>query len=160
VPIDGASGVVLADDLRVLHLQWLLPLRTQFRQAWYRCHEWMDGTQTAAAINEAYAGTLPSVPVRTREMPAEWSEGLTFPDFSIDRDVSWSERDLLRWFDERTPEFFEPLEIWHLPSLEAAFRRHAGRRPRPDRSYRPPWPTRAMRLGRRALAAARQRLAG
>ncbi len=160
VPLDGAAGTILADEIHVLHLQWLLPMRTQFRQAWYRCHEWMEGTQTAAAINARYLHTLPSAPVRTSGVPGAWTEGLTFPDFSIDRDVSWSERDVLRWFEERTPEFFEPLEIWHLPALEAAFRRHAGRRPRPDRSYRPSWPTRAMRLGRRAVAAARQRLAG
>lgn len=160
VPLDGASGTVLADEVKVLHLQWLLPQRTQYRQAWYRCHEWMDGTRSAVAINEAYSHTLPDVPVRTQEVPAEWVEGVTFPDFSIDREPSWSERDVLRWFEERTPEFFEPLEIWHLPALEAAFRRHAGRRPRPDRSYRPPWTTRAMRIGWRALAAARQRLGG
>jgi hypothetical protein len=159
VPPGGISSL-RAEDVHVLHLQWLLPERTQFRQAWYRCHEWMDHERTAAEINEAYFATLPEDRVPTLEVPVSWTEGLTFPDFSIDREPSWSERDILAWFDTHTPEFFEPLEIWHLSSLERAFRRHAGRRPRPDRSYRPPWRIRALQFGRRAVAAARRRLAG
>ena len=156
----GATTTIRADDVHVLHLQWLLPQRTQFRQAWYRCREWLDRAQTAAAINERYFATLPEDGVPTLEVPASWTEGVSFPDFSVDREPSWSERDILGWFDAHTPEFFEPLEIWHLPSLEAAFRRHAGRRPKPDRSYRPSWSTRAMQVGRRAVAAARRRLPG
>lgn len=158
VPLAGATSAVLADDLKVLHLQWLLAQRTQFRQAWYRCREWLDGGRTAAEINEGYVLTLPDARVQTLDVPPAWTEGLTFPDFSIDREPSWSERDILGWFDERTPEFFEPLEIWHLPSLAEAFRRHAGRRPRPDRSYRPSWRARARDFGRRVAGAARRRL--
>ena len=158
VPLDGASGTLLAEDVHVLHLQWLLPQRTQFRQAWYRCREWLDGGGTAAEINARYALTLPDPRIRTAEVPAAWLDGITLPDFSIDREPSWSDRDVLAWFDERTPEFFEPLEIWHIPSLDEAFRRHAGRRPRPDRSYLPSWPQRAHRFGRRVVSAVRRRL--
>jgi len=158
VPLDGATGVLLAEDMKVLHLQWLLMQRTQFRQAWYRCREWLDGGRTAAEINERYAPTLPDPRVQTTEVPAAWLEGLTFPDFSVDREVSWSERDIFAWFAEHTPEFFEPLEIWHLAALEDAFRAHAGRRPRPDRSYLPSWSERARHLGRRVVSAARRRL--
>lgn len=158
VPLEGAAGVLLADTIHVLHLQWLLPQRTQFRQAWYRCREWLDGDRTAREINERYVSTLPDARVRTADVPAAWLDGLTFPDFSVDRELSWSERDVLAWFDRHTPEFFEPLEIWHLPSLMDAFRRHAGRRPRPDRSYLPTWPDRARAFGRRVAAAARRRM--
>ena len=35
-----------------------------------------------------------------------------------------------RWFEQHTPEFFEPLEIWHIPVLREAFERRVGRRPR------------------------------
>ncbi len=52
VPIDGAAATIQA-DVAVLHLQWLLPNRTQSRQAWYRCREWLDG-RDAAGINERY----------------------------------------------------------------------------------------------------------
>jgi glycosyltransferase involved in cell wall biosynthesis len=157
VPLDSPGGVLQAKDVRVLHLQWLLAGRTQMRQAWYRCRELLDG-RPARAINEDYAGTLPDQDVRTLEMPAVWSEGLTFPDLAVDREPSWNERDILAWFDTHTAAFFEPLEIWHIPALRDAFERRVGRRPRADRSYRPSWPARARHFGRRVAAAARRRL--
>jgi hypothetical protein len=157
VPLEGARSVLRAGELRVLHLQWLLAGRTQMRQAWYRCREWLDG-KPAAAINEYYAATLPESRVHTAELPAAWAEGLTFPDLAIDREQSWNERDILTWFATHGPAFFEPLEIWHIPTLREAFVRRVGRQPRPDRSYRPSWPARARHFGRRVAAAARRRL--
>ena len=156
VPIDGAAATIQA-DVAVLHLQWLLPNRTQSRQAWYRCREWLDG-RDAAGINERYQGTLPAPRARTAPAPAEWLRDLTFPDLSVDREESWTDRDLLRWFAERTPQHFEPLEIWHVARLREEFVRAAGRRPRPDRSYRPTWPARAQSVARRIAAGARRRL--
>lgn len=157
VPIDSARSVLRAGELHVLHLQWLLAGRTQMRQAWYRCRELLDG-KPALAINESYATTLPDSGIHTVEMPASWAEGLTFPDLAIDREQSWNERDILAWFDQHGPAFFEQLEIWHIPVLRQAFVRRVGRRPRPDRSYRPPWPVRAALFGRRLAAAVRRRL--
>jgi hypothetical protein len=157
VPIDSARGVLRAGELHVLHLQWLLAGRTQMRQAWYRCRELLDG-KPAVAINEYYATTLPNSGVRTVEMPAAWAEGLTFPDLAIDREPSWNEREILAWFNQHGPAFFEPLEIWHIPVLRDAFVRRVGRRPRPDRSYRPPWTVRAAQFAGRMAAAARRRL--
>jgi glycosyltransferase involved in cell wall biosynthesis len=157
VPIEGARTVVRAGELRVLHLQWLLAGRTQMRQAWYRCREWLDG-KPAAAINEYYSTTLPGSRVHTSPMPAAWAEGLTFPDLAVDREPSWNERDILAWFETHGPAFFEPLEIWHIPALRDAFVRRVGRRPRPDRSYRPSWRARARDFGLRVAAAALRRL--
>ena len=157
IPLEGATARLRAEGVRVLHLQWLLTERTQMRQAWYRCREWLDG-KAAAVINENYSGTLPDPRARTAALPAAWADGLTFPDLAVDREPSWNERDILGWFDRDTPEFFEPLEIWHIPVLRDAFERRVGRRPRPDRSYRPSWPTRARHFGRRVAAAARRRL--
>jgi len=150
VPVDGARARLQAEPVHILHLQWLLARRNQFRQAWYRCREYLDGERTPAQINQRYSITLPDVNLRTAPTPAHWIEGLTFPDLSVDREPTWQERDVLQWFGERSPEFFEPLEIWHIPELRDAFRRHAGRNPRPDRSYRPPWHARAAALARRA----------
>ena len=75
-----------------------------------------------------------------------------------DRLPSWHQRDILAWFDQHGIERFEPLEIWHVPALREEFRRRTGRRPRPDRSYLPPWPVRACRFGERIARAARRRL--
>ena len=143
----------------MLHLQWLLTERNQMRQAWYRCREWLDGSKTAAAINEFYSVTRSPTPragpTRCRR---RGSKGRHVSRPAVDREPSWQERDVLGWFDEHTPEFFEPLEIWHVAVLRDEFRLHAGRRPRPDRSYVPPWSVRAQRFGRRVLNAARRRL--
>lgn len=160
VPLDGGTGRLRADPLPVLHLQWLLAERNQMKQAWYRCRELIDGARSAAAINEFYAGTLPDPGVPTGEVPAAWVEGVTFPDFAIDRIPSWQEHDILGWFDAHPVEFFEPLEIWHIDRLRDAFIRRAGRRPIPDRSYRPTWPARARQFGGRLVRAAKRRLPG
>jgi len=157
VPVEGASGTITADDVVVLHLQWLLGRRTQSRQAWYRCREWLDG-RTAREINERYAPTLPAPAARTLPVPDAWIRDLTCPDLGVDHDESWTDRDLQRWFDEHGPEHFEPLEIWHIPRLREEFVRRTGRPPRPDRSYRPRWPARARSFGRRIAAGARRRL--
>ena len=61
VPVSAGSPRVRAEGVPVLHLQWLLPNRSQMRQAWYRCREWMHGGRSAAAINEFYSITLPSL---------------------------------------------------------------------------------------------------
>lgn len=158
VPLEGAAGRLRAANLPVLHLQWLLAERNQMKQAWYRCRELMDGSKTAAAINALYSGTLPGRRVRTEALPPAWVEGLGFPDLAVDRVPSWQERDILGWFGRRTPEFFEPLEIWHVGVLREEFRRRVGRAPVPDRSYLPPWRVRARRFGQRLVSAARRRL--
>jgi hypothetical protein len=148
-----------ATDLPFLHLQWLIANRNQMKQAWYRCRELLDGKKTAAAINERYAITLPRPRVNTSPVPPEWTEDLTFPDLTIDGEPAWQERDILGWFEQYGPAFFEPLEIWHVALLRDEFRRRLSRRPRADRSYRPAWPARAQHFARRAVHAARRRMA-
>jgi hypothetical protein len=159
VAVGGGGTSIRAEAVPVFHLQWLMQSRNQMKQAWYRCREWMDGAKTAAAINQLYSDTLPEPRVRTAHVPAEWAERITFPDIAaVDREPSWQERDILDWFDGRTPQFFEPLEIWHILRLREAFERRTGRRPRPDRSYVPSWQARTRSLSRRVVGAARRRI--
>ncbi|MFI5179366.1 MAG: glycosyltransferase [Vicinamibacterales bacterium] len=158
VPVDAHSRRLRAANVPVLHLQWLLPNRNQMRQAWYRCREWLQQERTVAEINGQYAVALPARRVRTRPIPPAWVADVTFPDVSVDREASWQERDVLRWFDERGPAFFEPLEIWHVAVLREAFRRAVGREPRSDRAHHPGWSERAGRVARRLASAARRRI--
>lgn len=157
VPAGEHAAVVRADEVPLLHLQWMIPRRNQLKQAWYRCRELLDG-RAAAVINEFYAVTLPDAGARTSPVPPEWTADLTFPGEDGDRVPSWHLRDIVGWFDQHGIARFEPLEIWHVPALREEFRRRTGRRPRPDRSYRPPWPARARRFGARLVNAARRRL--
>lgn len=162
VPVAADARRARAAGVPVLHLQWLLPARTQMRQAWYRCREWMHGERSAHEINLQYVFTLPRSRVRTAPVPHDWVADVTFPDLSIDREVTWQEREVLDWFADKGPAFFEPLEIWHVPVLRDAFVRSVGRGPRPDRSHHPSLSARAAAAGgkmaRRVVGAARRRL--
>ena len=158
VPVAPGATRIAITDPPLLHLQWLLPKRSQMRQAWYRCREWMQKERTALEINEAYSGTLPEWHVPTARMPAEWLEGLTLPGEDVDDQPTWQQADILRWFDERGVEYFEPLEIWHVEVLRDEFRRRTGRRPQPERSYTEPLPQRLSSFGGRVLRAIKRRV--
>jgi glycosyltransferase involved in cell wall biosynthesis len=158
VPIAAGARRLKAEHVPVLHLQWLLPNRSQMRQAWYRCREWMQGGRTAVAINEQYAHTLPERFVPTAPIPHEWIDDVTLPGTGVDAQPSWHEADILRWFDERGVTFFEPIEIWSVRRLRQEFRKRTGRNPRPDRSYLPSRFVRAQKLGRRVLSAGKRRI--
>jgi hypothetical protein len=158
VPIATTTARLRAEDAPVLHLQWLLPNRSQIRQAWYRCREWLQRERTAAVINRFYSTTLPRWHVPTTAVPREWLEGLTLPGTDIDREPSWQQAEVFGWFDARGIELFEPLEIWHVPMLRDEFKRRTGRTPRPDRSYREPFAKRARTFSRHALNAVKRTL--
>ena len=160
VPIDGATRPwFAAETLPVLHLQWLLAAAQPDEAGVVPLPRIARRAEAAAAINEFYSVTLPDAACRTRRGAA--ARGPRASPFPICRSIACrrgSERDILGWFDAHDTELFEPLEIWHIPSLRDEFRRRVGRSPRPDRSYRPPWPARAQRFGRRLVSAARRRL--
>lgn len=158
VPVAPGVQRLRAEHVPVMHLQWLLPNRSQMRQAWYRCREWLQGERTAAAINEFYSQTLPERYVPTAPIPPAWLDDVTLPGTSVDAEPSWQQAEILRWFDERGVAFFEPIEIWGVPRLRQEFRKRAGRNPRPDRSYLPSRFVRAQKLGRRVLSAAKRRI--
>jgi hypothetical protein len=158
IPVDEDETAFKADSLPILHLQWAIWNRNQMKQAWYRCVELMNGRLTALELNALYQGTLPVWYVHTEPVPEEWLTDVTLPPASADLEPSWQEQEILAWFDERGVEFFEALEIWHVPSLRREFERRVGRRPRPDRSYMPPRLARAQQLGRRVFNAFRRRI--
>jgi hypothetical protein len=155
VPLREGQPVVQSESLRVLHLQWLRFRENQLKQVWYRCSELLDGRKPAD-INERYSITLPPARVKTSTVPDAWVEGLSFPALQ-DNGTTWQEREVLDWLTQHGPERFEKLEIWHVPELEKVFRDRVGRRPRPDKSYRPPLSKRARRFARRVVSGTRRR---
>ena len=157
-PMDDDPHVLAATHVPVLHLQFAMWRRNQMKQAWYRAVEWLDGRRTIDDINGPYAITLDPLVVRTAPLRPEWLEGVTLPAASVDDEASWHDAQMLRLFDERGVEFFEPLEIWHVPLLGREFRRRTGRAPHPDRSYLAPWPIRARQFSRRVFNAVRRRV--
>jgi hypothetical protein len=154
----GETSTLRADDVHVLHLQWLLPQRTQFRQAWYRCREWLDQERTAAALNERYVATLPRGRRADAELPASGpgaSPFRTSPSTASRRgaSVTSSSGSTRTRLSSRTAGDLAPAPRWSRRSGGT----RAGVRNRIDRG-RPSWPTRAMQVG--AVAAARRRLSG
>lgn len=150
LPLGLSEQPVRADNLPVFHLQWLLAERNQTKQAFYRCLELLQQQGSAADVNARYSITLTQPFTRTTPVRAEWVKDITFPDFAIDREPSWHEEQIFRWFDEHGVETFEPLEIWHVKRLRREFQRRAGRRPRPLRSDQRPWLLRTRDKVRRA----------
>jgi Glycosyl transferase family 2 len=157
-PVDADPAALKAEDVPVLHLQWTMWNRNQMKQAWYRCIDFMDKRMTAAEVNAFYSVTLREPYVHTEPVPQSWLADVTLPNGNADREPAWQEAEIRGWFDERGIEFFEPLEIWHLPPLRREFRRRTGRSPRPDRSYKPPRLVRAQKLGRRVFHAVKRRI--
>ena len=158
-PMDDDPHVLRAENVPILHLQFAMWRRNQMKQAWYRAVEWLDGRRTAGDINGQYAITMSPLFARTAPLPPDWLDGLTLPAASVDDEPGWHDAEMLRLFDDRGIEFFEPLEIWHLTRLRDEFRRRTGRDPHSDRSHIAPMSERVSRFGRRMLAAVRRRVA-
>ena len=157
-PMDHDPNALRAANVPVLHLQFALWRRNQMKQAWYRAVEWLDGRTRVKDINEMYAITFEPLFARMTPLPQAWLEGVTLPSASVDDEPSWHDAEMLRLFDAKGIEFFEPLEIWHVPQLLKEFRARTGRDPRPDRSHIAPMPTRISRFAGRLVRAVRRRV--
>jgi hypothetical protein len=125
----------------VLHFQFVPFDRFQVKQAFMRCREWIMRTAAAWEINEKYAITLDAPEARCVPVPSAWLEGIPGLDDLKNQGPGWYEQGILDYFGKHGAEFFEPLEIWHVPPLREAFRELAGRDPISE-----PRPTGARRL--------------
>jgi glycosyltransferase involved in cell wall biosynthesis len=131
----GANDADLWQELAVgegavLHYQFVPWWRTQVKQAWYRCSELIRTPDRAFEINGMYSITLDDRNDRTRAVPPEWLEGIDVPDGIADLPPAWHLDQIQSWFDRYGVEFFEPLQIWHIPVLRELFVQRTGRRPR------------------------------
>lgn len=114
----------------VLHFQFVRWDALQMKQAWYRCSELIEGSRGPRRINQAYSITLES-PLATRSTPPLWIDSLTMPT-QLSSEKNWHEDEINAWFDRYGVTFFEPLQIWHVPSLRERFMRETGREPIPS----------------------------
>jgi len=112
----------------VLHLQFVDFASVQMKQAWYRCHDYVEG-DSALAVNERYSITMDGPHVRTKPVPDAWLESMSLPSGPL-RSPPWRLAQIVQLFDKHGIATFEPLEIWHVPELLAAFEASMGRTPR------------------------------
>ena len=126
----GVRQPVPLQGFPVLHLQWALWDRTQYKQAWYRALEFIEGGFTdAASINSKYAITLGDSSEVTSAVPQAWSEGVGFPPETLAALPGWHRDEMLRFFSQHGIAAFEPLQIWHIAEFRTAFVEKIGRAP-------------------------------
>ena len=123
----------------VLHYQFSLYNNFQLKQCLYRMQELVHlGQGSCASINQKYSITLLENNVGLQEMPESWTTGIPTPDYP-NFDPDWKEENYVRQFmlpeamkhfDEHGVEYFEGLDIWHIPQLRDRFIRDTGREPK------------------------------
>lgn len=114
----------------LLHFQWVVWTRSQMKQAWYRCCEFLHERSNPVIINQKYAITLEDPAAGLTPAPAAWLRGLGIPEDFAKNGSDWHLQDILRWFQQYGISHFEPLEIWHIPELQNIFLKQMGREPR------------------------------
>lgn len=113
----------------VLHFQFAAFNRFQIKQVFQRCREYVLGNGSARRLNHKYKETLDSDNARTEKIKDEWLEGIENIDSITDTDSSWYHTEILKYFDQKGIEFFEPLQIWHIEKYKKMFIEKTGRTP-------------------------------
>jgi len=122
----------------VMHYQFSVYNNFQLKQSWLRCSELIQKPNQYQTINQTYGITLLDDNVGLAEMPKEWYNGIPLPDVP-NFDSEWNEKYFLRadllpgiykYFEDYGVEYFEPLDIWHIPQLKNYFIKQTGRQPR------------------------------
>lgn len=113
----------------LLHFTAAELLPYQMKMAWYHCVELARRPDEAERINRFYFRDWDETHLRLKEVPESWLEGIPVDDLPP-CPPSWQWTEMQRLFDEKGVEFFEPLEIWHIPMLREEFIRRTGRPPR------------------------------
>ena len=122
----------------VMHFQFSAYNNFQLKQCWLRCSELIQEPHNFQGINIKYSITLLEQNVGLEEMPKSWYDGIVLPkveNFDPEwKDSSFVRADLLpgiyKYFEDYGVEFFENLNIWHVPQLRNYFMKQTGRMPR------------------------------
>jgi|SaaInlStandDraft_4_1057021.scaffolds.fasta_scaffold23998_2 glycosyltransferase involved in cell wall biosynthesis len=133
-PLENASNnvsTVPIDMGAVLHFQFVPWIKTEIKQAWYRCLEHLKTPNQAFLINQKYSISLDNKMVQLKEVPSAWTENMNIPEDLASISYTWQLDEIFKIFDHHNIQFFEPLQIWHIPQLYNEFIKRVGRNPRP-----------------------------
>ena len=122
----------------VLHYQFVPFHRFQMKQAFQRVRELWENVEqngmpynlSVLSINRNYSITLDDPKASTVFLPVEWYERITGLDSLSSATNDWFEEAILDFFSRKPIEWFEPLQIWHIPVLRERFVKEVGREPR------------------------------
>lgn len=123
-------------DCPILHLHYMAKTRSEIKQVWYMCTELIGGN-SPRRINHRYSPALFKNIISTNVEP-RWTDDVTMPPAAALNDP-YSERqaEVLEMFKQKGIQYFEPLQIWHVPELHDKFLKEVGREPKP--SLIPSW---------------------
>ncbi|NLZ74798.1 glycosyltransferase family 2 protein [Candidatus Falkowbacteria bacterium] len=127
----GANSIIVPpDDGAVLHLQYLNKKRNDYKQAWYRCSELVEGKRSAKRINNTYSITIDNKKWQKNNLPEKLSSKfINNIDLRLSND-NWYIEEIIKFFDQYGIKFFEPLQIWDIEKLREEFIKRVGRKPR------------------------------
>jgi|ERR1035437_261416 glycosyltransferase involved in cell wall biosynthesis len=120
------------EDGVVLHFQYISWERNEYKQAWYKCSEYINGERSPRRINATYRHLLDEKHATILETPQKWINNILIPsDASLNQPYTWYIDTIQNLFDAHGIVFFEPLEIWHIDLLRKIFIDRVGREPVP-----------------------------
>jgi glycosyltransferase involved in cell wall biosynthesis len=114
--IPVCDTIINIDLVKVLHYQWILPERKRSKEAWYRASELVAFVKDAQEINYYYRVTRDERKVSLSPIDPEWVAG--WQELGIDLEhfkeepLYWYDVEVLRWFKEKGPAYFAPLDLW------------------------------------------------
>lgn len=120
IAVEDTNGVVI-------HWQFARWITTQYKQAYYRCLELVEGSRNARRINNTYSITLNKERYSTTTLPEKWISSKERP--VITENTVFFLEQITKLFDTYGVEYFEALEIWHLPPLKELFTKKTDRVP-------------------------------
>ena len=121
-----------------MHFQFSAYNNFQLKQSWLRCSELIQAPNTESQINSKYSITMLDDNVGLANMPESWYNEIPLPDV-VNFDDEWNERSFVRadllpgifkYFEDYGVEYFEKLNIWHIPQLRNYFIKQTARQPR------------------------------
>jgi glycosyltransferase involved in cell wall biosynthesis len=115
--IPACRQVQRLQNLKLLHYQFVLFNRKRSKECWYRAAEAVElGVEQAADINHYYRVARDEREVRLSPIDPEWVAG--WRELGIDLEhfeeepLYWYDVEVLRWFKEKGPDYFAPLDLW------------------------------------------------
>lgn len=128
----GSNNSAKKIDFRkgcVYHFQNIPLKRNQYKQAWYRCNELLEGVKSPRRINMIYDFTkdLSSKDaVKVTDSFIAENKGC----IKKEADFSLPLQRIIHLFEEKGILYFEPLDIWYLEELKETFLIKQQREPR------------------------------
>ena len=87
------------------------------KQAFQRCREYTLNPHDPEKINEKYSITLDDKNAKCKKIPQEWLTSFTDLEKLAKADVGWYYSEIEKFFTDQSINFYEPLQIWHIPAL-------------------------------------------